>query len=89
MNKAKSAKSAVDSWGNALDLTIGSHDFGYLREYDGKKMVPGTMKHKPTAPSVGVQPPRETTVVVKKGDSLSVIAKSMKTTVAAILKKNP
>ena len=35
MNKAKAEKKNIDAWGDKLDLKIGKHDFGYLKNNDG------------------------------------------------------
>lgn len=56
-------------WEDKLDLTIGNHKFGYLREHDPRYVIPGTMK-----PSKrGVE--QKGKYVVKKGDVLGAIAK--------------
>ena len=35
MNKAKAEKKNIDAWGDKLDLKIGKHEFGYLKNNDG------------------------------------------------------
>ena len=68
-----------------MDLQVGKHKFGYLREHDPKYVVPGTMTarkavEKPTPPKVHV---------VGKGETLGKIAKANNMTLDDILKKNP
>lgn len=72
MNKATADKSNVDSWGKSLDMKIGKHHFGYLKNNDGFKGKTQT----------------SSTYVVKKGDTLSTIAKAHKTTAAELAAKN-
>lgn len=45
MNKAKASAKAKREWGDKLDLKIGKHDFGYLRNNDG-------FLHSTKAPSI-------------------------------------
>jgi len=68
MNKAKASAKAKREWGRKLDLKIGKHDFGYLKNNDG-------FKGKSISSS---------TYVVKSGDTLSKIAKANNTTVDEI-----
>lgn len=56
-------------WEDKLDLTIGNHKFGYLREHDPMYVVPGTMK------PAKKQTMRKNKYTVKKGDVLGVIAR--------------
>lgn len=72
MNKAKASAKAKREWGGKLDLKIGHHDFGYLKNNDG-------FRGKANATS---------TYVVKSGDTLAKIAKAYKTTVDELQKKN-
>lgn len=72
MNKATASAKAKREWGGKLDLKIGKHDFGYLKNNDG-------FKGKAVAAS---------TYVVKSGDTLAKIAKAYKTTVDELQKKN-
>ena len=56
-------------WEDKLDLTIGNHKFGYLREHDPRYVVPGTMK----PAKRGAE--KKSKYIVKKGDVLGEIAK--------------
>jgi len=85
MNKSTADRGNVSGWGSKMDLKVGKHHFGYLREHDPKYVVPGTMKPRPKAS--GKDPGR--TYKVVGGDTLSRIAKANKTTVGDLIAKNP
>lgn len=72
MNKDIASAKAKRAWGDKLDLKIGRHCFGYLKNNDGFRGTTTTA----------------TTYTVKSGDTLSKIAKAHKTTVDKIQKKN-
>ena len=74
MNKAKANAKAKREWGDKLDLKIGHHEFGYLKNNDGFRTKTPT-KAKPV-------------YIVKAGDTLEKIAKAHNTTVDEIQKKN-
>lgn len=71
-NREKASQEAIDSWGKKLDLKIGKHEFGYLKNNDGFK---GKNAIDPS-------------YIVKAGDTLGKIAKVHNTTVEALQKKN-
>lgn len=73
LNPDTADKSAVNSWGKKLDLKIENHKFGYLPEYDGTIMVPGTMLTKKRAAKMAQD--KAKVITVKPGDQLAKIAK--------------
>lgn len=73
MNKKTADKDNVESWGNDLDLDIGKHSFGYFSYNDGFRAK--TSK-------------KISTYTVKNGDTLSSIAKKLKTTTKQLQAKN-
>lgn len=75
MNKAKASAKAKREWGDKLDLKIGKHEFGYLRNNDG-------FRHS------NINKRSYSKYIVKAGDTLSKIAKDHNTTVEEIKKKN-
>ena len=77
------------AWGGKLDLRSGRHHFGYLREHDPKYVFPGTMTPRPRAKKKAKTTPSSGTYTVVKGDTLSKIAKSRKTTIEDLMSKNP
>lgn len=79
MNKAKASAKAKREWGDKLDLKIGKHDFGYLKNNDG------FLRSRKAADAAKAQP-RE--YIVRAGDTLVKIAKDNNTTVAELAKKN-
>lgn len=79
MNKSTADKKNVDSWGKKCNLKIGKHHFGYLPENDGFKKGIKTKKDNKTDIKE---------IIVKKGDTLSDIAKANNITVDDIMKKN-
>lgn len=85
MNKKKSSKKNVDTWGKKMTNKVGRHHFGYLREHDPKYVVPGTML--PRKRVEKSQDPGKT-YTVKKGDYLQKIAKDLGTTVKDLVQKN-
>lgn len=85
LNPDTADKGALDSWGKSMDLKIGKHKFGYLKEHDPKFVIAGTMT--PKAKSAEKKTEAKT-YIVKKGDNLEKIAKMHKTTVSDILSKN-
>lgn len=85
MNKATASEKAKKSWGWKLDLKIGKHTFGYLRDQDPKRSKIKA-KTKNRSEKTAVNPKF---AVAKKGDTLSKIAKDNKTDVASIMKLNP
>lgn len=87
LNPKKASSSAVESWGKSLDLEIGKHKFGYLKEHDPKYVIPGTTT--PKASKKTASSGAQSSYVVKKNDTLSKIAKNNKMSVDDILKKNP
>lgn len=87
LNPDTADKSAVNSWGQKLDLKIENHKFGYLPEYDGTIMVPGTMLTKKRAAKMAQD--KAKVITVKPGDQLAKIAKQNHTTVKKILELNP
>lgn len=64
LNKNKSEKTAVDTWGKECKKKIGSHHFGYLREHDPKYVIPGTMT--PVAKAKKRQPSRNASSSIAK-----------------------
>lgn len=86
LNKKKSDKKNVDTWGKKCNDKIGSQHFGYLKDRDPKYVVPGTytswkkMRQQQNASA--------RTIVVKAGDTLSKIAKDNNTTLAELVKLN-
>lgn len=76
MNMKKADKKNIDSWGKQLDLTIKNQKYGYLRNNDGFRKEAKKAAKKPSV------------YVVKKGDTLAAIAKTYKTTVEELQKKN-
>ena len=87
LNKRTAKKDAVNTWGKECTFKVGSHHFGYLKEYDPKYVVPGTFTSwkKHNRQNANAQ---NAIVVVKSGDTLGKIAKDNNTTIANILKLN-
>ena len=75
-NPKKDNSKALDSWGKSCDKTVGSHVFGYQKDQDGWLKAGKKCPYK------------DDVYVVQAGDTLSKIAKSYKTTVDELVKKN-
>ena len=84
LNPNTAGSGALNSWGKKMDLTVGKHKFGYLREHDPKYVIPGTMTAK--GKTAGKTP---NTYIVKKNDTLGAIARANKMTLDELLAKNP
>lgn len=84
LNPKTASSKALNSWGAKMDLAVGKHKFGYLKEHDPKYVIPGTMtaKNKTT-------PKTTNTYIVKKNDTLGAIAKANKMSLDELLAKNP
>lgn len=67
---------------------VGKHHFGYLSEHDPKYVFPGTMNPRPRS-SGKTDSAASRTYVVKSGDTLSGIAKSLGLKVSDLIAKNP
>lgn len=83
MNPDKASQIAKTQWGDKLDLEVGSHKFGYLKEHDPKYVIPGTMTPLPKKDL------EKGKYKIQKGDSLSVIAKRFNMSLKELLEKNP
>ena len=70
-------------WGNGADRKKRLTEAGY--DYDAVQKKVNELSTKPTKPP---SKPKEVTYTVKKGDTLTAIAKKYKTSVSAIAKKN-
>lgn len=102
LNPKTASEKAKKTWGKKMDLQMKDHKFGYLREHDPKYVIPGTMTQRAkSAANVNVQAAKKNVqgkvkavaptkvYVVRKGDTLTRIAKANGKTVDEVKKLNP
>lgn len=82
-NKKIDNKKSYNAWGKKCDLKIGSQQYGYQKDQDGylkyKTEKPKYLNHNQVEQKI---------YIVKKGDNLTKIAKTLKTTVKKLAKLN-
>lgn len=99
LNPKTASEKAKRTWGKKMDLQIRDQMFGYLSEHDPKYVIPGTMTQKAKAKvqvakkdvqkkARKVAAPTKV-YVVRKGDTLTKIAKANGKTVDELKKLNP